>query len=215
MTTQIDGQSLYESIIKKDETTYEKVKSFYSKKKYLLNTPESISIENQKISGNSLQYKFRMPIQENNDIVEKINNNNSHSLINYDSFQSFVRDNIKYLNTKTQIRPIHSNLLKKQILNAPVKFLREVINKINNNVSIEMEIKGETLIDIYVLFGEWINFLKEDYMVNIFKYSFIILFNIYYSYFFNKNVNQRESKELEKIFIKNINNVPIVDFELN
>lgn len=75
--------------------------------------------------------------------------------------------------------------------------------------------KKETLIDIYVLFGEWLKILEEEYLVNIFKFSFIIIFNIYYSHIVDKTINQRESTELEKIFIKKINNVPIVDFVLN
>ena len=55
---------------------------------------------------------------------------------------------------KFELTDDHLKLLKKQVLYSSVKFLQEVINKINENKTIEASgITGETMIDIYVLFG--------------------------------------------------------------
>lgn len=126
--TEING--IYQNILNKDDTTYDKVKQFYSKKKYLLNTQEPISLKKKDVSGNSLQTDFRVSIKQNNDIIDRINGNDKYIFTNYSAFQSFIRDNIKYLNQK-DIRPIHTNLLKKQILYSPTKFLQDIVTKIN------------------------------------------------------------------------------------
>ena len=180
-----DGEKLLDNISKyktEDPTIYDKIKSYYSQKNYLLNHNSKIERTERNAEGYDLDVTFNRSSNINSDIIELINKSVGMT-ITPKLLEIYFNPILDKLDGDKKLNVHHKYLLEMTLLKYPLDYLKNLLNSsLDVEINKFLNIDGVTInniIGLYRLYSKWLLVLKDNPLINIYKYTFMIIFNIY------------------------------------
>lgn len=236
-----DGKAVLEHLKKPyQEGTFEQIKQYYSAKKYIFETNDVNLDAKRIITGADLKTSFRRPINPkytNVGMIKEINRF-CDSVVLPSTFEEYTVNIAKALLKYPNISYHYKFITEQCLLKYPLRYLKIMLsdsgelakvpaaNKANvktgqENILFSLRNKGSVLgpiIKLYKSYSAWLYALKKHPLVNIYKYAFMIIFNIYLNEctVFDRSklsslisdLNIKED-DINKEFMHNISQIPI------